>query len=89
MKGRLAEFRRGGKGETVSEVWAKVLEVIFVGFICCCLFFCHDHGVSFLFFFLMFLFSSWADPMVCFSDRYVKALDVGFVILFQMCYFLE
>ena len=90
MKGRLTEFRRGGEGETVSEVWAKVLEVIFVGFICCCLF-CRDDDdrVSFFSFFKCPRFLLGLTLRFAFSDGNVKGLDMGFVILFQMCYFLE
>lgn len=66
-------------------MWAKVHEVIFVSFICCC-FFCPDDGRLYLLFFKTLSFSYWLILWFAFSDGRV---DAGFVILFQMCYFLE
>lgn len=65
-------------------MWAKVHEVIFVSFICCCFF--ALMMVDFIYFFFKTLsFSYWLILWFAFSDGRV---DVGFVILFQMCYFL-
>lgn len=67
-----------------------VSEVIFVSFICRCLFFHDDDDrVSFLSFFNCPCFLLGLTLWFAFSDRSVKGLDVGFVILFQMCYFLH